>query len=206
MIAAMNKGKTTERRGRPRTFNLDEALDKALRVFWQKGYEGASLDDLTGAMGISRPSLYAAFGDKETLFRKALDRYESGPSSFAREALKEPTARGVVERLLREAIKMHTDPNTPPGCLMVHGALASGEGSDSIRLELNARRSADEIGLRQRLAHAKAEGDLPHDANPADLARYIVTIMRGMAVQASGGASRNELRRVAQMALRAWPE
>jgi AcrR family transcriptional regulator len=202
----MNKGKTTERRGRPRAFNLDEALDKALRVFWQKGYEGASIDDLTGAMGISRPSLYAAFGDKEALFRKALDRYESGPSSFAREALKEPTARGVVERLLRAAIKMHTDPDTPPGCLMVHGALASGEGAASIRQELHARRAADEAGLRRRLVRAKAEGDLPPDANPADLARYIVTFIRGMAVQASGGATRNELRRVVQMALRAWPE
>jgi AcrR family transcriptional regulator len=202
----MNKGKSTERRGRPRTFNTDEALDKALLVFWQKGYEGASIDELTEVMGISRPSLYAAFGDKETLFRKALDRYESGPSSFAREALKEPTARGVVERLLREAIKMHTDPNTPTGCLMVHGALASGDGSASIRQELNARRAADEAGLRRRLVRARAEGDLPFDANPADLARYIVTIIRGMAVQASGGASRNELRRVVQMALRAWPE
>jgi AcrR family transcriptional regulator len=202
----MSKGKTTERRGRPRAFNLDEALDKALHVFWQKGYQGASLDDLTRAMGISRPSLYAAFGDKEALFRKALQRYESGPSSFAREALKEPTARGVVKRFLREAIKMHTDPKTPPGCLIVHGALASSDGSASIRQELNARRAADEIGLRRRLIQAKSEGDLPPGANPADLARYIVTIVRGMAVQASGGGSRNELRRVAQIALRAWPE
>jgi AcrR family transcriptional regulator len=202
----MNKGKTTERRGRPRAFNIDEALDKALQVFWQKGYEGASLDDLTKVMGISRPSLYAAFGDKEALFKKALDRYESGPSSFAREALKEPTARRVVERLLQEAIKMHTDPNTPPGCLMVHGALASGEGTASIRQELHTRRAADEAGLHRRLVRAKAEGDLPPEANPADLARYIVTIMRGMAVQATGGATRNELRRVVQMALRAWPD
>ncbi|MDX6693453.1 MAG: hypothetical protein QOF02_1056 [Blastocatellia bacterium] len=202
----MNKGKTTGRRGRPRAFNLDEALDKALLVFWQKGYEGASLDDLTRAMGINRPSLYAAFGNKESLFRKALDRYERGPSSFAREALKEPTARGVVELLLQEAIKMHTDPQTPPGCLMVQAALVSGEGADTIRQELNARRAADELGLRRRLIRAKAEGDLPHNANPADLARYVVTIMRGMAVQAASGASRNELRRVAHMALRAWPE
>lgn len=202
----MNKGKSVERRGRPRAFNLEEALDRALQVFWQKGYEGSSLDDLTEAMGVSRPSLYAAFGDKEALFRKALDRYEDGPSSFAREALKEPTARGVVEHLLQGAIKMHTDPKTPPGCLMVHGALASGEGTNTIRQELNARRAADEAGLRRRLVRAKAEGDLPPDVVPADLARYIVTIIRGMAVQAAGGASRNELRRVVQMTLRAWPE
>lgn len=201
----MNKVKSAERRGRPRTFDVEEALDRALQVFWRNGYEGASLDELTGAMGISRPSLYAAFGDKQALFRKALDRYADGPSSFAREALKEPTARGVVERLLLGAVKMQADPNTPPGCLMVHGALACGEGTDSIRQELNSRRAADEAALRRRLVRAKAEGDLSPDANPADLARYVVTIVRGMAVQAAGGASLRELRRVVRIALRAWP-
>jgi AcrR family transcriptional regulator len=202
----LNKEKSAERRGRPRSFNIEEALDHALQVFWRKGYEGASLDELTEAMGISRPSLYGAFGDKAGLFKRALDHYEAGPTSFAREALDEPTARRVVEHLLYGALKMQTDPNTPPGCLMVHGALACGEGANAIRQELNSRRVAVEAGLRQRLVRAKAEGDLPPDANPADLARYVVTIIRGMAVQAAGGASRHELRRVVQMALRAWPE
>jgi AcrR family transcriptional regulator len=202
----LNKEKSAERRGRPRAFNVEEALERALRVFWQKGYEGASLDELTEAMGINRPSLYAAFGDKAGLFKKALDQYETGPSSFVREALDEPTARTVVERLLYGAVKMQTDPNTPPGCLMVHGALACGEGTDSVRQELNSRRAAVEDDLRRRLVRAKAEGDLSPDANPADLARYVVTIIRGMAVQAAGGASRHELRRVVQIALRAWPE
>jgi AcrR family transcriptional regulator len=201
----MSKGISAERKGRPRAFDADEALDRALHVFWQKGYEGASLNDLTQAMGINRPSLYAAFGDKKSLFRKALDRYEEGPSAWVREALEEPTARAVVERLLLGAVKMHTDPRTPLGCLMVHGALASGEGTDSIRQELNARRASDEAGLRRRLARAKAEGDLPPESNPADLARYVVTVIRGMAVQAAGGASRNELRHVVRLALRAWP-
>jgi AcrR family transcriptional regulator len=203
---SVNKGKLVERRGRPRAFKIEEALDHALRVFWQKGYEGASLDELTEAMGISRPSLYAAFGDKAGLFKKALDHYEAGPTSFVREALEEPTARAVVERLLHGAVKMQTDPNTPPGCLMVHGALACGEGANAIRQELNSRRAAAEAALRQRLVRAKAEDDLPPDANPADLARYVVTIIRGMAVQAAGGASRHELRRIVQMALRAWPQ
>jgi AcrR family transcriptional regulator len=202
----MNKGRSTARRGRPRAFDIEEALDRAVRVFWQKGYEGASLDDLTGAMGISRPSLYAAFGDKETLFRKALDRYAEGPSAFVREALKEPTARAVVEHLLLGAVRSQTDPDTPPGCLMVHGALACGEGAETIRRELRARRSADEAALRRRLVRAKAEGDLPLEANPADLARYVVTVMRGMAVEAAGGASGHALRRVVRLALRAWPQ
>src|SRR5438094_4748444 len=112
--------------GRPRAFDVDEALDQALRIFWRKGYAGASLPDLTRAMGINRPSLYAAFGNKEMLFRKALDRYAEGPAAYVCEALREPTARAVVERLLRGAIKLLTDPSNPGGCLAVHGALACG--------------------------------------------------------------------------------
>lgn len=203
---SVKRKKEAGRRGRPRAFDAEEALDRALLVFWRKGYEGASLDDLTGAMGISRPSLYAAFGDKQSLFRKALDRYAEGPSSFARRALKEGTARAVVERLLRDAAEMHADPATPAGCLMVHGALAAGLGSDAVRRELNARRAADEAALRRRLVRARAEGDLPPDAEPADLARYVVTVIRGMAVEATGGASLRQLRRVVRIALRAWPE
>src|SRR5580693_7878419 len=103
--------------GRPRAFNTDKALDRAMKVFWRKGYEGASLPDLTRAMGINRPSLYAAFGNKEALFRKALDRYAAGPASYACKALEAPTARGVVERLLRGAAG--SDPHSPRGCLMV---------------------------------------------------------------------------------------
>src|SRR5438046_8377791 len=102
-------------RGRPRGFDADEALDCALRVFWEKGYEGTSLSDLTGAMGINRPSLYAAFGNKEALFQKALDRYVDGPASFVLEALNESTARAVAERLLHESADMQADPCHPRG-------------------------------------------------------------------------------------------
>src|ERR1700687_480877 len=109
--------------GRPRSFDLGKALDAGMLVFWRKGYEGASLSDLTRAMGINRPSLYAAFGDKEALFRKALDRYDEGPAAYVREALKQPTVRAVTEQLLRGAAKLSTDPHHPPGCLMVQGAL-----------------------------------------------------------------------------------
>src|SRR5947207_11547368 len=104
---------TTIRRGRPRAFDTDAALDAALAVFWRKGYEGASLTDLTAAMGINRPSLYAAFGSKEDLFRKALDRYAEGPAAYVREALEEPTARAVAERLLRGAAELLTNPRNP---------------------------------------------------------------------------------------------
>ncbi|AGK56655.1 TetR family transcriptional regulator [Hyphomicrobium denitrificans 1NES1] len=193
-------------KGRPREFDVDSALDKALRIFWQRGYEGASLADLTDAMGINRPSLYAAFGNKEELFRRALDRYaERGPGRALREALAEPTARGVVEQLLRNVAIALTDPCNPRGCLAVQGALTCGEASDAIKQELCKRRSEAEQTLRERLEHAKAEGDLASDADPAQLARFVSTITQGMSVQAAGGASRDDLLRVADMAMKAWP-
>jgi AcrR family transcriptional regulator len=193
-------------KGRPREFDTDQALEKALHVFWRLGYEGTSLTDLTEAMGISRPSLYAAFGNKEDLFRQALDRYaETGPGALQREALHEPTARAVVERLLRSVAEGLTDPRNPPGCLAVQGALTCGEAAESIKTELCARRSAGEAALRDRFERAKAEGDLAPDSNPTALARYIATVTQGMSVQAAGGASRAELLEVAQVSLKAWP-
>src|SRR6516164_7920615 len=113
--------------GRPREFDVDQALDSALRVFWRKGYEGTTLPDLTKAMGINRPSLYAAFGSKEELFRQTLDRYAAGPAAYVRAALTEPTARAVAERLLAGAIDVVTNRRNPRGCLLVQGALACGE-------------------------------------------------------------------------------
>lgn len=194
-------------KGRPREFDTDKALDKALHVFWSRGYEGTSLSDLTEAMGINRPSLYAAFGNKEELFRLALDRYvETGPGALQRVALEEPTARAVVERLLKTAAKTLTDPKNPRGCLAVQGALSCGEAAQSIKDELCARRSASEAALRERLERAKAEGDLSSDSDPAALARYVETVVQGMSVQASGGASQADLLNVVEMSLKAWPD
>ena len=137
--------------GRPRTFCVDQALDIALKVFWKKGYEGTSIDDLTKAMGINRPSLYCAFGNKEELFRKALDRYAEGSGALVREAIGEPTARAAAEHLLCGAADGLTDPRHPPGCLAVQGALSCGEAAEPIRKELCARRAAAEESLRERL-------------------------------------------------------
>src|ERR1700730_5598920 len=189
----MKRRQSSGRMGRPPSFDLDEALDRALQVFWRKGYEGASLSDLTNAVGVTRPSLYAAFGDKQALFRKALERYLTGPAAYTQEALKEPTARAVIERLLQGAADLNTAPRNPGGCLMVQGALACGEEGDSIRQELIACRAAGEAALRRRFQRAKSEGDLPADTDPVDLARYLATIIYGMAVQAAGGASRDKL-------------
>src|ERR1700693_3705417 len=201
----MKHNKLSGRMGRPRSFDLDEALDRALQVFWRKGYEGASLSDLTKAVGVNRPSLYAAFGDKKALFRKALERYLTGPAAYTQEALKEPTARAVVERLLQGAADLNAAPRNPGGCLMVQGALASGAAGDSLRQELVACRAAGEAALRSRFQRAKSERDLPTDTDPADLARYLATIIYGMAVQAAGGASRDKLQHVVEMTLRTLP-
>jgi AcrR family transcriptional regulator len=191
--------------GRPREFDLEKALDAALKVFWRKGYEGASLPDLTEAMGINRPSLYAAFGNKEALFRKAIDRYIDGPASQVAEALRESTARAVVERLWSETIELTTGPRNPRGCFLVQAALACGDEADCIRREVTKRRGRLEVRLRERFERAVSDGDLPPGADPDDLARYVVTVAHGIAVQATGGATRDELSRVADMALQTWP-
>jgi AcrR family transcriptional regulator len=191
--------------GRPRAFDPDTALEAALRVFWTKGYEGTALSDLTAAMGINRPSIYATFGNKEALFRKALDRYSAKMTGFTAEALKEPTARAVAERLMVGTADLLSCPGNPKGCLMVQGALACGDEADPIRKELIARRATGEAALRERFARAKAEGDLAAGTDAGDLARYVVAVMHGMSVQSAGGASREELYGVIDFSLRGWP-
>lgn len=192
--------------GRPRAFDMERALDRALEVFWRKGYEGATLCDLTAAMGINPPSLYAAFGNKEGLFRRALDRYETLHEAFWNDALAAPTAYEAIARLLESTAISLGDKRNPPGCLMVQGALCGGEECDAVKQELTARRDASVALIRERLRRAKREGDLPDDADPAGLARFVATVIHGMAVQAAGGASRKELERVAATAMTAFPK
>jgi AcrR family transcriptional regulator len=191
--------------GRTRQFDADEALGRALEVFWARGYEGATLPELTRAMGINRPSLYAAFGNKEQLFRKALDRYRTGPLSFLAEALKQPTARAVVEAVFSGFVRMQRDRDRARGCLIVSGALACGEEGEPVRRDLARLRQAAVTALRERFERAVHEGDLPAGADCATLARYVATVLNGLAVQAASGATEEELRRVAAMAMRAWP-
>jgi AcrR family transcriptional regulator len=191
--------------GRPRSFDTDAALDSAMRVFWRKGYEGSSMPALTAAMGINRPSLYAAYGNKEALFRKALDRYHEGPASYLPRALSAPTAREAVEAMFYGSLSVLTNPENPGGCLMVQAALACSEDAETLRLEINARRAAAEALIRERMERAHAEGDLPSRVNPADFARYLFTVLVGMAVQASGGASREDLEKVIAHTLNTFP-
>jgi AcrR family transcriptional regulator len=191
--------------GRPRTFDADAALESAMQVFWRKGYEGASLADLTSAMGINPPSLYAAFGSKEALFRQTLDRYDSGPGSYTPKALMAPTAREVAEQLLAGAVALHGNLRNPKGCLGVQGALACGDGADALKKEQSRRRIFAEQLVCKRFQRAKAEGDLPKNSDPADLARYLRAVICGMAVQSADGATRRELQKTAEMAMLVWP-
>ena len=192
-------------RGRPRAFDTERALDQALRVFWRHGYEGASLAELTAAMGINRPSLYAAFGNKEELFRRALDHYAAGAAGIQEAAMREPTARAAVAALLHAMAEGLSDRNNPRGCLMVQSALACGAAGECVKQELIARRAAARAAWRKRFQRAQTEGDLPAGADPADLARYLSAVAAGMAVEAVNGATRAELHRLAEAALRAWP-
>lgn len=191
--------------GRPREFDVDEALERAMRVFWERGYEGASLSELTGAMGIAKTSMYAAFGNKEQLFRRAVERYAAGPAAYAKHALEEPTARAVAEAFLRGGVQTTTPPGGPAGCLSVQGALATSDAGRPARDVLVAWRSDATLQLEERFRRAVEEGDLPSDADPGGLARYVMTVASGIAVQAANGLGREQLQQVADMALRSWP-
>jgi AcrR family transcriptional regulator len=191
---------------RVREFDTDAALDQAMLVFWRLGYERATLAELTKAMGINRPSLYAAFGSKEQLFRMALERYASGPDAYEPRALALPTAREVALELLRGGADRQTQPRKPHGCLAVLGTRTNGADSSPIGKMLIEARLAGEAEVCQRFERAKAEGDLPPDADPAALAEYIRTVIYGMTVKAASGATRDELERVIEVAMHAWPE
>lgn len=192
-------------RGRPREFDVDDALAAALRVFWQRGYEGASLTELTEAMGITRPSLYAAFGNKEALFCKALDLYEREKLAYMGAALQAPTARGVAERLFWGGLNNVTSSCDPKGCLGVISSVACGAEAESIKAQVVSRRASSDALLVARFERALAEGDLPAGSDPVTLARYLGAIMQGIAVQAGSGATREELERLVETCLKMWP-
>jgi AcrR family transcriptional regulator len=195
----------TPSRGRPREFDPDEALAAALRVFWRHGYEGASMAELTEAMGITKPSLYACFGNKEALFRAALDLYEREKLCYTSTALEAQTARGVAERLLRGALATHCGERDPQGCLGVIATVACGTEAEPIRKEVIARRASSEAALVRRLERARTEGDLPDHVDPEALATYLTTVMQGLSVKAGAGATRETLNRIVETTLAMWP-
>ncbi|WP_373276300.1 TetR/AcrR family transcriptional regulator [Sphingomonas agri] len=201
----MNKPDSICVRGRPREFCVDAALARALEVFWSKGYDGASLNDLTDAMGINRPSMYAAFGNKEELFKKALDLYEREKMAYIGRALDQPTARLVAETMLRGAIDVACGGDQPHGCLRVINSVACSPEAGSIRHEIVERGKAGRASLAARFERAKAEGDIPDHVDPQGLTGVLVAMLQGISLQASQGAPREELERLADTSLSLWP-
>jgi AcrR family transcriptional regulator len=184
---------------------VDAALARALEVFWSKGYDGASLNDLTDAMGINRPSMYAAFGNKEELFKKALDLYEREKMAYIGRALDQPTARLVAETMLRGAIDTACGGDQPHGCLRVINSVACSPEAGSIRHEIVERGKAGRAALAARFERAKAEGDIPDHVDPQGLTGVLVAMLQGISLQASQGAPREELERLADTSLSLWP-
>lgn len=195
----------TLNRGRPREFDPDQALSAALQVFWRRGYDGASMVELTEAMGITKPSLYACFGNKESLFRQALDLYEREKLSYVNAALEAPTARGVAERLLRGSLDVQMGSSEALGCMNVISTVACGGENDSIRQHVVERRAAADAAMLARFTRARDEGDLPATVEPQAMVCYLSTVIQGMAVQAGGGASRETLDRLIDTTLAIWP-
>lgn len=190
--------------GRPRTFDADEALERAVEVFWRHGYEGASLADLTTAMGMNKPSLYAVFGSKQELFRKAVQRYAEQDMAYARGALDKPTAFDVARSFLSDNVAALTRPDRPGGCLTIQGGLACSSANSAVSEFLAASRLAGEKMLADRFARAVTEGDLPGDADPPALARYVMVVAEGQAVHAAAGVTREQLGQSAEIALRTF--
>lgn len=195
-----------KRRGRPPAFNHDDALEKAMQTFWTFGYEGTSMGALIEAMDMNKPSIYAAFGNKEALFNKALDKYVSGPSAFVKKAIAEPTSYLVAKTFLTKAVELLTQHQSPRGCMIVQGALSCGPEAEMIQKKLIAYRANLEENFKKRFDLAKENRDLSEDTNTTALAKYVATLHQGISIQASSGASKDALMEVIEIAMQNWPE
>ncbi|MFG1794743.1 TetR/AcrR family transcriptional regulator [Nocardia sp. NPDC049149] len=193
-------------RGRPRAFDRTTALRSAMEVFWEHGYEGSSMGDLTSAMGINSPSLYAAFGCKEALFREAVDLYAQTDGGYTERALREePTARAAIEAMLRDNAIAYTVEDKPHGCMVVLAGSTYTTRSESIRDFLVEKRRETTEDIRKRLDHGVADGDLPAGVNTSALARFYTTVLYGLSIQARDGAAHSELTESIDCAMEAWP-
>ena len=191
-------------RGRPRSFDRETALEKAILAFWEHGYEATSVSELTRVMGIGAPSLYAAFGGKRSLFDEVVSEYGTRYGSFGDRALaEEPTARAAVERMLREAAAEYTWPGRPHGCLFLHAATNC--TTPEVEESLRERRNANIAAIESRISAGVAAGELPADTDAASLARYTGAIIQGMSQQARDGVAHSELEALAELAMRIWP-
>jgi len=193
-------------RGRPRTFDTEQTLDLAMATFWQHGYQVTSLDDLTEVMGITRPSLYAAFGDKEILFLKAIDRYREKFASYAGNVLKEEAdAKSAMTEMLNRIADQLTNTSLPRGCLVANSTLECNRQSDAIDRKLVECLAVAEAAIYNRLRQAQVEGNLPAQADPRSLAQFYNGVIQGMAVLAKAQADPVMIRNIVNTAMRAWP-
>ncbi|MGP3987425.1 TetR/AcrR family transcriptional regulator [Streptomyces sp. 3N207] len=192
-------------RGRPRAFDRDAALEQAMRVFWEHGYEATTMAELTEAMGIRPPSLYAAFGSKEGLFREAVELYERTDGTISRVALSEaPTAREGVHDALRSNVIAYTDPDKPRGCMIVLAATNCTPENEGVRALLAEDRRGTEHMFRERVDRGIAEGDVPRGTDSSTLGAFYATVLFGLSVQAKDGVPRSELLAVVDASVAAW--
>jgi AcrR family transcriptional regulator len=196
----MAKAAKQTKRGRPPEFDENEVLDAAMRVFWENGYEGATLSKLTDAMRITRSSMFAAFGNKEALFKRAYIHYVDRHQGYLKDALEKPTAREMIESALRGTVDFLSNPGHPKGCLS-HGVLAVGDEADSVKRWLMQIRKEGAALARERFERAKESGGLAKDVDPAALARYVATLINGLCVQGASGATKAEMNKVVDAAL-----
>ena len=194
--------KTAKKMGRPRGFDENVALDAAMNLFWERGYEGTSMAELSKEMDLTPPSIYAAFGDKKSLFRLAAKRYAAGPAQYQAKALLEPTLREVIFALFRNTVEFLTEPGHPAGCMTLTGAMACSVEADSAKELMTEIRKQNEAALKARLQQARKSGEMAADLNVDDYSRYLSTLLGGLAIQAANGTSKAGMKRTANMALR----
>ncbi|WP_425543836.1 TetR/AcrR family transcriptional regulator [Streptomyces crystallinus] len=206
-MVGMSETPAPAKRGRPRTFDRAEALTAATRLFWERGYEGTSIGELTEALGIRPGSLYAAFGDKKSLFKEVVECYGRSPvGAFMGVALEEePTAYGAFARILREAAVIYPDPSHPAGCLTISAATNVTPQDSEVAAFLRTLRNGNLPTFEARLRRAQQAGELPADADPKALAAYFAAVIQGLSQRAQDGATAAELTRTAELALAAWP-
>jgi AcrR family transcriptional regulator len=204
-MQAMKTVASTKILGRPRKFDKELALDTALQVFMQKGYEATSLTDITEALGINRPSVYAAFGNKEELFAQALAKYNQGPIAYLNDVLSEKTSRDVVKEMLMKSVELLTCAEQSRACLAIQSSMSSELAAAGIQQNIVAGLHQIEMNIKNRFDQAIAEGDLPKDTDSWLLTKYVTTIHKGLSIQASNGASAEELRGVVEITMKSWP-
>jgi len=194
-------------RGRPKCFDPEAALEKAMMLFWDRGYEGTSMDDLSAAMGISPSSIYATYGDKQRLFQAALDRYREGPGAYTAAILdKAPSAYAAIEEVLMTAADELTRAGRPAGCMLANAVTHCAPQTEHLQ-QLIAERRFMSLGLiKQRFDRGILEGELPAGTDTCALARFFGTVLQGMTIQARDKVAAAELKGVASAALRAWPQ